>query len=147
MRSEEPNSMNDGAPGGSMLRVKRVYLPPEDTDGIRVLVDRLWPRGLSKEAARLDAWLREVAPSPELRRWFNHEPDKFAAFAERYEAELTREPAVGELARIWQWAEAGSPVTLLYAAKDEQHNHAVVLQRTLARWRMGSESEGRDSSR
>lgn len=131
----------------NMLRVKRVYTPPEYTDGIRVLVDRLWPRGLSKEAARLDAWLREVAPSPELRKWFNHEPDKFAAFAERYEAELNREPAAGEMARIWQWAESGRPVTLLYAAKDEQHNHAVVLQGALMRWRTGSGSDGRDSSR
>ncbi|WP_018750306.1 DUF488 domain-containing protein [Paenibacillus sanguinis] len=128
-----------------MLRVKRVYTSPEDTDGIRVLVDRLWPRGLSKEAARLDAWLREVAPSPELRKWFNHEPGKFAEFALRYEAELTREPAAGELARIRQWLEEGSPVTLLYAAKDERHNHAVVLQEALTRWRTGAGSEGRDS--
>lgn len=130
-----------------MLRVKRIYTSPEDTDGIRVLVDRLWPRGLSKEAAGLDAWLREVAPSSELRKWFNHEPGKFAEFAKRYEAELAREPATNELARIWQWAESGRQVTLLYAAKDEQHNHAVVLQGALTRWRTGSGLKGRDSSR
>lgn len=147
MQNTEQDGVSKGSCGVDMLRVKRIYTPPEDADGIRVLVDRLWPRGLSKEAARLDAWLREVAPSPELRKWFNHEPGKFPEFAKRYEAELAREPAASELARIWQWAESGRPVTLLYAAKDEQHNHALVLQGALTQWRTGSGSEGRDSSR
>ena len=114
------------------LRIKRVYDPPEESDGMRVLVDRLWPRGLSKEEARLDEWMREVAPSPGLRKWFGHDPEKFAAFTLRYKAELQEEPALPELKRLCTWAEEGS-LTLLYAAKDERHNHARVLKEAVAR--------------
>jgi uncharacterized protein YeaO (DUF488 family)/tellurite resistance-related uncharacterized protein len=106
----------------SPIRIKRVYEPAEPGDGVRVLVDRLWPRGLKKADARIDLWLRDVAPSPELRRWFGHRPDRWQAFRERYEAELAHNPAVAELPRATE-----RPVTLLYAAKDEAHNHARVL--------------------
>jgi uncharacterized protein YeaO (DUF488 family) len=111
---------------GTVL-LKRVYEPAEPGDGRRVLVDRLWPRGLSKTAAAVDEWLRDVAPSPELRRWFGHDPDRFAGFAERYRAELARNPALDDLldeVRV-------EPVTLLYAAKDERVNHARVLAEVL----------------
>ncbi|MBX3209320.1 MAG: DUF488 family protein [Labilithrix sp.] len=115
-----------------MLRIKRIYEPPSPTDGERVLVDRLWPRGVKKEDARLDAWLAELAPSDALRRWFGHEPRRFAEFRRRYLRELERSPSralVEELAR----RAARGRVTLLYAAKDEEHNNAVVLAAAIAR--------------
>ncbi|CQR57992.1 hypothetical protein PRIO_5605 [Paenibacillus riograndensis SBR5] len=118
--------------GTDMLRIKRIYAPPEAADGRRVLVDRLWPRGVSKESAQLDDWMREAAPSPELRKWFAHKPDKFAEFAVLYEEELQSEPAAGEMERLCDWARE-SPVTLLYAAKDERHNHARVLRDAVLR--------------
>jgi uncharacterized protein YeaO (DUF488 family) len=102
--------------------IKRVYEPAKSTDGSRVLVDRLWPRGLKKTDAHLDHWMKEVAPSPRLRQWFNHEPERFAEFRRRYEAELAKNPAVAELRELGKKA-----VTLLYAAHDPQVNHAVVL--------------------
>jgi uncharacterized protein YeaO (DUF488 family) len=108
----------------SAFRIKRVYEPPEASDGLRVLVDRLWPRGLGKDAVHLDGWEKEVAPSPELRKWFGHSPERFAEFSRRYGAELAGK---GEaLARLRALAAKG-PVTLLYAAHDEEHNHARVL--------------------
>ncbi|MGN6811127.1 MAG: DUF488 domain-containing protein [Thermomicrobiales bacterium] len=111
------------------LRLKRVYLPPDDGDGQRVLVDRLWPRGLLKRDARVDLWLKDVAPSPELRRWFGHDPEKWPEFRRRYFAELNaRSGPVETLSRLAENAD----VTLLYAAHDEAHNNAVVLQDYLA---------------
>lgn len=110
-----------------MVKIKRIYLPPEPADGHRVLVDRLWPRGVKKEAAALDEWNKNVAPSPELRIWFGHDPAKFAQFSERYTTELQHNPAAADL----RTAAKSQTVTLLYAAKDEQHNHAVVLKRFL----------------
>lgn len=106
------------------LRLKRVYAPAEDVDGCRVLVDRLWPRGLARERLRIDAWRSDLAPSPALRRWFGHEPAKWPEFRRRYLVELAgRREQAADLA-----AKAGTGrVTLLYAARDEQHNHAVVL--------------------
>lgn len=111
------------------IHIKRVYDAPAATDGYRILVDRLWPRGLSKEAARFDLWLKDVAPSPELRRWFGHRPDRWAEFRARYLAELDGAAA---LETIRQRLRAGD-VTLLYAAKDEAHNHALVLAEHLRR--------------
>ncbi len=112
------------------FQIKRIYEEVTDSDGYRVLVDRLWPRGVSKEAAQLDEWLQEIAPSTELRKWFDHEPEKFEEFAHRYKGELTnREEAVQSLLEITD----RQTVTLLYAAKDKQHNHAKVLKEFLDR--------------
>lgn len=103
--------------------IKRAYLPKDDGDGSRVLVDRLWPRGLQKGDAALDAWMKDVAPTPDLRKWFGHDPARFTEFAKRYRLELSQNPAVDALAAL-----AGKgPVTLIYAARDETHNHARVL--------------------
>lgn len=107
------------------VRVKRIYDSRSDSDGVRILVDRLWPRGLKKEDAEIDLWLKEIAPSNDLRRWFNHEAAKWSEFRERYEKELREnKPAVATLEeRI-----SGSTATLLYAAKDTEHNQAIVLR-------------------
>ncbi|HVV26227.1 MAG TPA: DUF488 domain-containing protein [Candidatus Saccharimonadales bacterium] len=106
------------------VNIKRIYDEAAPADGYRVLVDRLWPRGVSKERARLDAWLKDVAPSPELRVWFGHKPERFAEFTARYEAELKANPAVGELRHI---IKEHQTVTLLYGARDPKINHAAVL--------------------
>ncbi len=111
------------------IHVKRVYAPAEASDGYRILVDRLWPRGLSKDAARVDLWLKDVAPSDALRRWFGHDPEKWAAFRERYAAELAAAPTAFDVIRRAH-AEYGR-VTLCFAAKDEAHNNAVVLRELL----------------
>ncbi len=107
------------------LRIKRIYEPPAAQDGTRILVDRLWPRGVSKEEAHVHAWLKEIAPSAELRRWFGHDPEKWDAFRRRYLEELENNPAaVEELKRqIGQ-----STATLLYGARDTEHNNALVLR-------------------
>lgn len=107
------------------LALKRVYDPPAKKDGFRILVDRLWPRGLKKEEARLDAWMKEVAPSPGLRKWFGHDPGRFKAFGKAYRVELEHSQAAEELLAS---LEKHSVVTLLYAAKDEEHNHGLVLK-------------------
>ncbi len=106
------------------IRLKRVYEQPDTKDGERVLVDRLWPRGLTKEKARVDLWLKEIAPSTELRRWFGHDPAKWTEFKRRYRAELKGNKE--QVARLKDEMEKG-PVTLLYGARDEEHNEAVVL--------------------
>lgn len=109
-------------------KTKRIYEVPSEKDGYRVLVDRLWPRGVSKEKARLDEWCKELAPSTELRKWFDHAPDKFDEFTKRYKRELTnKEALVNHLLAI----ASDQQVTLLYAAKDEEHNHAKVLKHFL----------------
>ena len=106
------------------IRVKRIYDPPDGKDGARVLVDRLWPRGVSKDRARLRLWLKEIAPSDDLRRWFGHDPARFAEFVRRYGAELAaNDEAVGRLEEL---VKAGR-VTLLYGARDTEHNEARVL--------------------
>ncbi|OWV80450.1 hypothetical protein ATY78_07120 [Rhizobium sp. R635] len=112
------------------LHIKRIYEPKEDRDGTRILVDRLWPRGLKKQEAAVDVWLKDIAPSPALRRWFGHDPAKWSEFQRRYRDELKENSsAVEELKRrIGQ-----SDATLLYAAKDQAHNHAIVLQHFIAR--------------
>jgi uncharacterized protein YeaO (DUF488 family) len=108
--------------------VKRVYEPAAKSDGFRVLVDRLWPRGLSKKEAHIDLWLRDIGPSIALRKWFNHDPARWAEFQRRYRAELKEKTAL--LATITEQAKT-RPVTLLYSAKDEQHNQAVALRNFL----------------
>ena len=106
------------------IKLTRAYEQPDAKDGERVLVDRLWPRGLTKEKARVDLWLKEIAPSGELRKWFGHDPAKWTEFKRRYRAELKANKE--QVARLKDEMEKG-PVTLLYGAKDEQHNEAVVL--------------------
>lgn len=106
------------------VRLKRVYEPPSAEDGARVLVDRLWPRGLRKEDAELTVWLKDIAPSAELRRWFGHDPARWTEFIGRYRAELAANtPAVRHLQDLVK----RGPVTLLYGARDTAHNHALVL--------------------
>ncbi len=110
------------------IRLKRAYEPPEKHDGVRLLVERLWPRGLTKEKAGIDEWFKEVAPSQELRKWYGHDPEKWEAFRRRYLDELRGNPdAVNRLrARVKE-----GPVTFVYAAKDEKHNSALLLKEYL----------------
>ncbi|ROR32586.1 DUF488 domain-containing protein [Inmirania thermothiophila] len=108
-----------------MIRTRRVYLPPGPGDGVRVLVDRLWPRGLARKAAAVDLWLREVAPSDALRRWYGHDPARWARFVRRYHAELEARPEAVD--RLLALAREG-PVTLLFAARDTERNNAVALR-------------------
>jgi uncharacterized protein YeaO (DUF488 family) len=110
------------------FEIKRVYEQPASADGVRILVDRLWPRGLSKERAHVDIWLKDIAPSTELRKWFNHDPDKWAEFQTRYRKELKSK---SDLLATLREMTAKGPVTLLYGAKDEAHNEARVLQELL----------------
>ncbi|MDE1942599.1 MAG: DUF488 domain-containing protein [Betaproteobacteria bacterium] len=107
------------------IRIKRAYDPPDPADGIRLLVDRLWPRGLRKEAAALDDWQKDLAPSPGLRQWFGHDPARWQEFRQRYLAEMAANPEPFESIRTL--ARSGT-VTLLYAARDAAHNHALVLR-------------------
>jgi uncharacterized protein YeaO (DUF488 family) len=113
-----------------VIRTKRAYEAAGARDGYRVLVDRLWPRGVKKDALRLDLWAKDLAPSPELRRWFGHEPSRFREFADRYLAELRAAPARVLLAELGRRAARGT-VTLVYGARDELHNGAVVLRDVL----------------
>ncbi|MEU9487088.1 DUF488 family protein [Streptomyces decoyicus] len=115
---------------GDALRVRRVYEPPEPADGARVLVDRLWPRGLSKADAQLTEWCKDVAPSSELRRWYGHEGERYEGFAERYREELTQETARQALERLRELAEEG-PLTLLTATKELSASHVTVLTEVL----------------
>ncbi len=110
-----------------MIRLKRAYDALAAADGHRVLVDRLWPRGVRKDELRLDAWARELSPSPALRRWFGHDPARFSEFTRRYLLELSSEPARAALADLARRAARG-PVTLVYAARDEAHCNAAVLR-------------------
>ncbi len=111
-----------------MIRIKRIYDPPAAEDGRRVLVDRLWSRGVAKDAARIDEWLKEIAPSDELRKWFGHDPARWEEFRKRYRYELASH---GELlVRLRCEARKGA-ITLLFAAKDPERNNAVVLQKVL----------------
>lgn len=112
------------------LRVKRIYEPPARADGFRVLVDRLWPRGISKQRAALDLWMKSVSPSPGLRRWFAHDPKRWKQFQVRYRAELRNHTV--ELAELSSRASKGN-VTLLYAARDVEHNEAVILREVVER--------------
>jgi len=111
------------------FQIKRVYADPSRADGRRILVDRLWPRGLKKSDAALDDWMKDVAPSVPLRRWFGHDPGRFAEFKRKYEAELAHNPALSQLRQLGK----ARRVTLLYAAHDPDINHAVVLKSVLQR--------------
>ena len=108
------------------FRLKRIYEPHARTDGCRVLVDRVWPRGVSKDEAALDLWLKEIAPSASLRKWFGHDPQRWEEFTARYRAELERNEATVD--RMLELAKKHPTVTLLFGAKDEEHNQAVVLR-------------------
>ncbi len=111
-----------------MIKLKRIYDPVSPDDGKRILIDRLWPRGIKKEDARIDEWLKDIAPSEELRKWFSHEPSKWAEFKRRYREELKDKRELIDRLR----SEAGKgTLTLLYAAKDREHNNAVVLKEVI----------------
>lgn len=114
---------------GSRIWVRRVYDPPTRNDGHRVLVDRLWPRGITREHADVDEWIREIAPSDELRRWFAHEPARWEEFSRRYRAELKRDSA-GRIDHLLELARTRR-VTLVFGARDRNHNNAVVLRELL----------------
>lgn len=116
--------------GAMSLQLKRVYEKPAKTDGTRILVDRLWPRGLTKQRAAVDLWLKEIAPSTELRKWFGHDPEKWKEFRSRYRAELKSHP---DEVRLITSKAREETVTLLYGARDQEHNEAIVLQQFLAR--------------
>jgi uncharacterized protein YeaO (DUF488 family) len=116
------------------IRLKRAYEPPAAEDGTRILVDRLWPRGVKKANAAIDEWMKSIAPSTELRKWFGHDPERWLEFRRRYRSEIRRHPA--EFGRLRELAQDG-PVTLVYAAHDDAHNDAVVLRDLLLKsdWR------------
>ncbi len=111
-----------------MLKIKRVYDPPSAGDGKRILIDRLWPRGLRKDGAKIDSWIKEAGPSTELRKWFNHEPEKWKGFKQRFFAELDAKPDV--VSEIIGLARKGT-VTLLFGSKEERFNNAVALKEYL----------------
>ncbi|HEY2477025.1 MAG TPA: DUF488 family protein [Candidatus Cybelea sp.] len=114
------------------VKLKRAYDEPADTDGFRILVDRLWPRGISKEKLQLDAWAKNLAPSTELRQWFAHDPAKWTEFVKRYRTELRQSHAADAIADLLASAKRSKTITLLYGAKDREHNEAIVLQRMFA---------------
>ncbi len=113
------------------LKVERIYTKPADLNGYRILVDRLWPRGMSKVNAHLDVWLKEVGPSTELRKWFGHDPAKYDEFKSRYLKELATNPAYQQLKKLVSQELTKHNVILLYGAKDERHNQAVILYHQL----------------
>jgi uncharacterized protein YeaO (DUF488 family) len=113
----------------SKIRLKRVYDAPSPDDGVRVIVDRLWPRGLKRDAAKVDVWLKDVAPSTELRRWFGHDPGRWDEFQKRYRAELSKNPEA--VATLRDLLKSAKRVTLLFAARDAEHNNAIVLRDVL----------------
>ena len=119
-----------------MIKLKRVYERIEVTDGERILVDRMWPRGIRRSTSNVDIWVKNVAPSSDLRKWFAHDPKKWMGFKKRYKKELENNRALNKLIQIVQSAD---PVTLLYSARDQRHNNAVVLLEILKR-RMRSKS-------
>src|SRR5262249_28318575 len=126
---------NDDCPvdqtiGELMIKLKRVYEAPSEDDGSRILVERLWPRGISKEKAKVDEWLKELAPSPELRKWFQHDPAKWQEFQKRYRNELDENK---ELVKELKRRARGKTVTFVYAARDEEHNSAVLLKEYISK--------------
>lgn len=112
-----------------MIKLRRIYDPAESDDGIRILVERLWPRGLSKEKAAVDLWARDIAPSTELRKWYSHDPEKWGEFRDRYFQELKRNPDVQEILHI---VEKNGNVTFLYASREREKNSATVLRDYIA---------------
>ena len=107
-----------------MIQLKRIYDKAEASDGFRVLVDRLWPRGVSKVKAKVDLWMRDIAPTDKLRKWFNHDPDRWKEFEKKYRAELKKNQALAELKKI---IKSKKKITLLYGAKDTERNQAAVI--------------------
>jgi uncharacterized protein YeaO (DUF488 family) len=126
-----------------MIKLRRLYDPPEKREGYRVLVDRLWPRGVKKEALAADAWMKDLGPSHALRKWFHHDPTRFAEFARRYRKELER-PAVRPLLAELRRRSASGPLTLLYSARDRVHNQAVIIKKVIER---GARSSARQRKR
>ena len=114
-----------------MINLKRAYEPASKVDGLRILVERLWPRGVSKQKGKIDLWLKDVAPSDGLRRWFGHDPSRWVEFEKRYRAELAKNPQ--NVASLRELLKGDKPLTLLYAAKDSEHNNAIVLRDFLRR--------------
>lgn len=110
------------------VKIKRIYSPPEKSDGFRILVDRLWPRGISKQNAKVDHWLKDIAPSHDLRKWFNHDPRKWEEFKKRYHQELLQNPPIVKWLRE---KAAKEDVTFVFAASDEKCNNAVALKSIL----------------
>jgi uncharacterized protein YeaO (DUF488 family) len=124
------------------ITLKRVYERPAAGDGARVLVDRLWPRGLTKEKARIDAWLRDLAPSNELRRWFHARPGQWTQFRKRYLLELEEPDRAHALEKLYEMASRGAALTLLFASRNEEHNNAKVLKELLEGMRKPPTSSG-----
>lgn len=114
-----------------MIRLKRVYEPPSQEDGLRILVDRLWPRALKRDAAKIDLWLKDIAPGTALRQWFGHDPERWTEFERRYRRELAERPEA--VAALRALVKANKRLTLLFAAKDSDHNNAVALKNFLGR--------------
>ena len=114
-----------------MIKIKRIYEKPTKEDGWRVLVDRLWPRGMRKEAAHIDVWLKDIAPSDSLRKWFGHDPEKWGEFQKRYRNELAKEKEL--VTELKKMEKQHGTITLLFGAKDEEHNQAVALASLLNR--------------
>jgi uncharacterized protein YeaO (DUF488 family) len=109
-----------------MLKVKRVYEPAQPSDGYRILVDRIWPRGVSKKNAHVDLWIKEIAPSSALRRWFGHDPERWTGFKQRYRRELQQRPQL--TGQLRQLLKRHRTVTLIFSARDQRHNQAVALR-------------------
>ena len=124
------------------VALKRAYDPPSTADGARVLVDRLWPRGISKDAAKLDAWLRDLAPTDQLRKWFHARPSQWQQFRKKYLEELVEPAAAGALSELYELARRRKQVTLVYASRNEQFNNAVVLKELLDGMRKPPHSSG-----
>jgi uncharacterized protein YeaO (DUF488 family) len=108
-----------------MIKLKRIYDAPEPSDGYRILVDRLWPRGMSKQKAAVDLWLKEIAPSDALRKWFGHDPERWTEFQKRYRTELRKQSAL--ISQIKTLGKKHATISLIYSARDELHNQAVAL--------------------
>lgn len=111
-----------------MIKIKRIYEEYSSDDGVRILVDRLWPRGISKEKAKIDIWYKDIAPTNDLRKWFNHDIEKYEEFKEKYFEELKGNPLLPDFLDLVSEKSKSSDVTLLFSAKDEEHNNAVVLK-------------------
>jgi uncharacterized protein YeaO (DUF488 family) len=110
------------------ILLKRAYDKPDQADGFRILVDRLWPRGIKKEDLQLDVWAKELAPSTELRKWFAHDPSRWTEFRRRYRSELTQSHASRSIGQILDAAKPSKTITLLYGARDTEHNEAIILR-------------------
>lgn len=113
---------------GMKIKIKRVYEQPDNGDGVRILVDRLWPRGLTRENASVDLWMKEIAPSTKLRKWFGHDPDKWKSFRTRYETEIRHRD---DLVNVLKQKAMEGTITILYGARDQKHNEALVLKQFL----------------